>query len=120
MSGQRLALVVRSAPWAERSGREALDLALAAVTMDVQLELFFIGDGALQLLAGKQSEAAGLPPGLKAWASLSMLGEARFFMAADSHARLTAKGLELLVPVQALEAPAMAARQEQSPHVLVV
>ena len=65
-----LGLIVRSAPWEERSGREALDLALAAAVMDQPLRLFFLGDGLLQLVDGRDGSSAGLPLGQKAWASL--------------------------------------------------
>ncbi|MEJ2534876.1 MAG: DsrE family protein, partial [Gammaproteobacteria bacterium] len=73
----RLGLLVRSEPWRSRSGREALDLALAAATLDFRLELFFIGAGAEQLVRGANGAHAGLPPGLKAWASVPALGEVR-------------------------------------------
>ncbi len=115
----RLALIVCSAPWQERSGREALDLAMSAVAMDVSLRLFFIGDGLLQLVADRQSGAAGLPPGQKAWASLTALGEVDFFAHANEIDDLLLAGIELLVPLEALQVGAMPAYQADH-QVLVV
>lgn len=110
-----LALVVRSAPWAERSGRDALDLAMSALTMEVPLQLFFIGDGLLQLVSGRHPEDAGLPPGHKAWASLESLGEVIFYAHADDLDALAAAGLKLVVAVNTLapgEMPSLQAGQQ--------
>ena len=82
-AGTTLGLLVCSAPWAERSGREALDLALAAAVLDRPLSLFFIGDGLWQLLHERDPTAAMLPPGQKAWASLLDLTTAAFYRRAD-------------------------------------
>ena len=69
LQGQlRLGLIVRSAPWYGRSGRDQLDLALAAASMGVELLLFFTGPGVLQLLAGQHRAGcrpAGGPEGLE-------------------------------------------------------
>lgn len=93
----RLALVVRSAPWAERSGREALDLALSALTMDIPVKVFFIGDGLLQLVADRDPSGAGLPPGQKAWAGLEAMGDIDFFADAGALETLSEAGLALVL-----------------------
>ena len=76
----RLGLIVRSAPWCGRSGRDQLDLALAAASLELDLLLFFTGAGLLQLRAGLQGQAAGLPAGLKAWKSLPELTSCRYLV----------------------------------------
>jgi len=76
---QMLGLVIRSGPWMGRSGRDQLDIALAAATLGIALRLFFIGDGLLQLTNDKQPEAAGLPGGLRGWMSLAELTPAECF-----------------------------------------
>lgn len=80
---------------------------------------FFIGDGLLQLVADRQSGAAGLPPGQKAWASLTALGEVDFFAHANEIDDLLLAGIELLVPLEALQVGAMPAYQADH-QVLVV
>jgi len=115
----RLALIVCSAPWQERSGREALDLAMSALAMDVSVRLFFIGDGLLQLVAVRQPGAAGLPPGQKAWASLAALGEVAYYAHTEAVDGLLRAGLELVVPLEMLDVGAMPSYQADH-RVLVV
>lgn len=114
-----LALVIRSAPWSERSGREALDLAMSALTMDVPVRLFFIGDGLLQLVSERHPEDAGLPPGHKAWASLETLGEVVFYAHSDEVDALVSAGLSLVVAVCSLDTGDMPSLQADQ-TVLVV
>lgn len=115
----RLSLIVRSAPWLERSGREALDLALSALTMDVPVKLFFVGKGLLQLVAERSSGEAGLAPGQKAWSSLDALGDVTFYAHGTEVDRLSQAGLALTVSVVRLEVGDMPDKQAGS-HVLVV
>jgi len=116
----RLALVIRSAPWRERSGREALDLATAAVTMDLDLDLFFIGAGVEQLLANRQPGPAAYPAGLKAWAALADFGPVSYYAERAAAERLEQAGGEFLVPVTCIEAGEMPALQQTQRHVLVL
>jgi len=117
---ERLGLVVRRAPWQGRSGRDALDLALAAATLDLSLELFFIGDGVLQLVAGGEPGGAALPPGMKAWASLGHLAPTRFWAARDRLDALASLGVSWVLEPRPLAADAMPARQAVCDRLLVV
>lgn len=76
MSGadtERLALIVRSDPLADRSARAQLDVALAAAALEVPIELFFIGAGARHLLPAAATGAAGVPSANRAWPALAGL-----------------------------------------------
>lgn len=113
MALERLGLIVRSAPWLERGGRDALDLALATVTLDIALDLFFIGAGVHHLLDDRAPGPAGLPPGYRAWASLADLAPTRYFVAASDRAPLEGAGVSWLLdacPVEAAEMPSLQAR----------
>lgn len=120
MALERLALIVRSAPWARRGGRDALDIALAAATLDIGLQLFFIGDGVLQLLADKQPGPAGLPPGLKAWAGLPELAPVRFHVDPKRTRALNAAGARWLLNAEPTPLADMATLQASAQRVLVV
>ncbi len=67
---RKIGLVVRSGPYQGRSSRDQVDVALAAATLDLELELFFTGEGVLQLLADRDAQAGKLPGGLRGWKSL--------------------------------------------------
>jgi len=117
---QRLGLVVRSGPWRGRSNRDQLDVALAAAAMGMELDLFFVGEGALQLLTGRDGAAAGLPPGHRAWASLAELTPTRVFMETSRYEALHSAGLHTLVRTEPLGQADMRARQDRCDRVLVL
>ncbi len=74
-----IGLLLRSPPYGSREPRAELDLALAALTLDYAVEVYFTGDSLLQLARDKSPGAAGLPAGYRAWAALPELGEIRLF-----------------------------------------
>lgn len=119
MALERLALIVRSAPWQGRSGRDALDLALAAATLDIALDLCFVGDGLLQLVAGEAPSDAGLPPGLQAWASLPDLGTVSYHAEAGRFDALAAAGVVWRIEPDRVTAADMAALQAGAQRILV-
>lgn len=53
---KRIAFVFTSAPHGSSSGREGLDALLATSALSVDVGVFFIGDGVLQLLAGQKPD----------------------------------------------------------------
>lgn len=59
MSGARLLLVSRHAPYGNSLARSALDTALAAGAFDMAPALLFMGEGVLQLLPGQDPSATG-------------------------------------------------------------
>lgn len=117
---RRLGLIVRSAPWQGRSGRDALDIALASATLDLELELFFVGEGVQQLLADRTPERAGLPAGWRAWASLGELAPTRFHVEAATAAALEDVGARWLVAPELVDAEVQAERQAACDRLLVV
>jgi sulfur relay (sulfurtransferase) DsrF/TusC family protein len=96
------ALLIRSHPYQRRSARAELDVALAALVMDYRVEVYFLGSSVLQLLVERNSEAAGLPPAYRAWASLPELGECSLFAQQHWLDKLSHSGSELLLPVQVM------------------
>ncbi|NND45598.1 MAG: hypothetical protein HKN58_09760 [Xanthomonadales bacterium] len=121
MTGEtvRIGLVVRSAPYCGRSGRDQLDLALAAASMGYEVELFFTGPGALQLLPGQQPESAGLPPGIRGWPSLVELGPVHAWVLEDQHQELCALAREFTLELQPATGEMLAERIARCDHVVV-
>lgn len=96
----KVGLIVRSAPFRGRSGRDQLDLALAAASLGFELELFFIGDGVLQLLGGRNCEAAGLPGGIRGWQSLPELAPVTAWVSRTEYTALAGPGAEWVLDVR--------------------
>lgn len=117
---KRLGLVVRSAPFKGRSARDQLDLALAAAVLDCSLELFFMGQGGLQLLASHDPGAAGLPRGSRGWKSLPGLTHVRAFVSSDLASELAGTGQELLLETTVVTHAEMADRLAACDQVLVL
>jgi sulfur relay (sulfurtransferase) DsrF/TusC family protein len=105
-----MGLIVRQAPYAQRSARAQLDVALAAAVLELPLEIYFLGEGVWQLVTKRETATAALPRGLKGWAALSEMTSVRFYTDPKCHARLREAGIETLVPLEALEVRAMAER----------
>ena len=91
----RIGLLVRSAPGASRESRADLDVALAALSLDRQIDVYFIGAAVLQLARSIDSTAAQLPSGHKAWAALHDLGDVRLFAETSWLARCSAEANDL-------------------------
>jgi sulfur relay (sulfurtransferase) DsrF/TusC family protein len=119
-SKARLGLLVRSEPWHSRSGREALDLALAVVSLDLRLELVFMGGGAEQLVAGGKPAVAALAPGLKAWASVPELGPTRCWIQRQAWERLQRRGVDWILKPEPLDAAGLGRRLRRCDRLLVV
>lgn len=116
----RLALLVRSRPHTSRETRAQPDLALAAAALDYRLEVYFLGGAVLQLARERDSAAAMLPPGYRAWAAVGELSEARFFGEAAYVQRLEEQGIGLLVPVDGLPPAVMSRRWRDCDHVVAL
>lgn len=107
---QALGFIVRQAPYAQRSPRAQLDFALAAASLEIPLEIYFLGPAVWQLAARRDPQAAGLPGGLKGWAAVAELTPARFFAQAEAFDELAQARTGWLVEVEALEIASMARR----------
>lgn len=70
-----IGIVVRSDPYTRRAGRESLDPALAAASLDIPLKVFFIGDGILHLLPRQQPGALPASSYTRAWMALLDLSQ---------------------------------------------
>lgn len=114
----RIGMVVRSAPFSGRSGRDQLDLAMSAMTLGFEVELIFLGAGILQLLTESDPEAAGLPPGIHGWASLPELGTLNAWAPEEQRESLSAMPLALAIGFAS--ASELAGKLDHCDHVLVV
>ena len=99
---RRIALLVQTGPARSRESRAEVDLALALLAMDAELDVYFMGDAILQLAKDKDPSVAALPPGYKAWAALPELGEVKVFAESAWLARCERSGIELCLPVEGL------------------
>ncbi len=103
-----LGLLIRSTPYAQRSPRTQLDVALLAATLDFELRLFFNGASVMQLVPRRSAAAAQLPPAYRAWGSLPDLLEAADLKAYAEPAWLERLQLRQLHPCLPLRASTFA------------
>ena len=115
---RKIGLVIRSAPFTGRSGRDQLDLVMAAMLNDLDVELFFSGQGLLHLLGKKETNAARLGPSWKGWKSLAELGE--LVVWADESGASILQGHDTLLDARVLEASRFAAHLKTCDKVLVI
>ena len=118
--GQSVALLVRTPPYRSREPRAELDVALAVLSLDFDLEGYFLGDALLQLARGKDGANAGLPPGYKAWAALFELGTVRLFGESRWLRRCEDLGADWLAQVEGLGAARMKTRWRACDRVVVL
>jgi len=113
-------LVVCSPPFSGRSSRDQLDVALAAASMEIDLELFFSGEGILQLLADRNPRTGGLPGGIKAWKALPDLCEVNAWASAETIRKYVPKTARMLLEVQPVEQAELARRLAACDPVMVI
>ena len=101
-ASRRVALLVQTGPARSRESRAEVDLALAILALDVELELYFLGDAILQLAKENDLSSAALPAGYKAWAALPELGEVKVFAESAWLTRCERRGIELCLAVEGL------------------
>jgi sulfur relay (sulfurtransferase) DsrF/TusC family protein len=116
----RLALLVRDRPYSRRAARTDLDTALAAAAMDIEIELYFLGAAVLQLADRRDPAPALLPPGYRGWSALPELAEVQAFAEQEWLQRCERDGINLLLPLQGLDAAAMAERWRACRHALLL
>ena len=107
---QPLALIVRQAPYSQRSARTQLDVALAAATLELPLEVFFLGVSVWQIATERETAAAGFAGGLKGWGAVSQMTSVAFFAEASQLQVLLQQGVETVVAVEGLDGPELAMR----------
>jgi sulfur relay (sulfurtransferase) DsrF/TusC family protein len=113
-----LALIVRRPPWHQRAARADLDLALAAMAMDIPLEVYFLGAALLQLARERDSRDALLPPGYRAWASLGDHAEVAVFAEQQWLDRCASRQIPLILRPRPLSRVAMTERWRCCRHVV--
>lgn len=116
----RLALLVDTGPYLSRESRAEADLALAALSLDFEVEVYFSGDAILQLARDKAGTGALLPAGYKAWSALPELGQVRVFAESGWLSRCERLGIELFLPVEGLGFVSMKQRWRNCDHVVVL
>jgi sulfur relay (sulfurtransferase) DsrF/TusC family protein len=116
----RLVLLLRGRPYRQRAARADLDLALTAAALDFDLDLYFLGAALLQLAAGRDGAAALLPAGYRAWGALPDLTGLRAYAEREWLERCARHSIELLLPVQGLDADEMTDRWRQCRHALLL
>ncbi|MEE4218342.1 MAG: DsrE family protein [Xanthomonadales bacterium] len=116
----RLALLVRTGVYGSRESRAEADMALAALSLDFDVEVFFTGDAILQLAADKAAAGASLPAGYRAWSALPDLGSVQVFAESGWLERCHGLGIELVLPVEGLGFADMKQRWRGCDHVVVL
>jgi sulfur relay (sulfurtransferase) DsrF/TusC family protein len=104
-----IGIIVRSDPYYRRAGRERLDPALAAASLEIPLKVFFIGDGVLHLLPGQEPGDLPAAAFTRGWGAVAGLSE-RVELFVDSAALdcVASNSLDLPHGVQALDCRALA------------
>jgi sulfur relay (sulfurtransferase) DsrF/TusC family protein len=116
----RLALIVRGHPWSQRAARADLDLALAAAAMNYTLDVYFLGTALMQLAEVRDGKSAMLPAGYRAWAALPDVAEVTVFAEPEWLRRCDRAAIQLILPVQPLNAEAMQSGWRRCDHILVI
>ena len=101
-------IISRQAPWSGLSAREALDIALAGGAFDLPLGMLFLDDGVFQLSGAQQPaqlQQKNLAANLQA---LPMFGVEELFACGHSLAERGLDSSALELPVQVLDAAALA------------
>ena len=117
---KRLALLLRSGPYLSREARAEVDLALAALSLDFEVEVYFFGDAVMQLASEKSASASLLPAGYKAWSAMPDLGEVSFYAESGLLRRCANLGIELILPVEGLGSGRMKSGWRDCNQVLVL
>lgn len=113
-------LLVTSGPYRSRESRAEIDLALAALTLDYRLEIYFSGDAVLQLAEPRDSAEAQLPAGYRAWSALPDLGDVQLFAESGWLSRCERRGIRLCLPVEGLGHTRMKRHWRECDRVLVL
>jgi sulfur relay (sulfurtransferase) DsrF/TusC family protein len=115
-----LALFIQSAPYKNRVARADVDLALAAAALDLDIRVYFPGHSAMQLVAQRNASEAQLPAGYRAWAALPDLAGSRVFVEQEWLDFCLGRGLELVMPVESLDAQGFRDSWRSCDHVMVL
>lgn len=114
----KVGLLIRSAPVDGPFSRQQLDIALSAASLGYELELFFVGSGAMQIAGAASSHDE--PGGHKGWKALPGLSRVSAWMSETSLEKLKKAGLEPMLDVKVAEPAQMAERLSRCRQAMVV
>lgn len=118
--GPSLALIIQSGPYQSRVARDGIDFALAAAAMEMELRVYFPGQAVMQLARDRSCGHALLPGGYRAWSALPELSPARIFAERSWLDFFQSKGVEWVMPVEALSGPALKQSWRACDHAVVL
>jgi tRNA 2-thiouridine synthesizing protein C len=115
---KKLLVVIRHTPYGSSLGRASLDVALAMAAFDQAVDVLFMGDGVLQLLAGQDGKAIGVKNIEKLLGSLPLYDIESVYVDAAGAKRYGLDSARTPVPVTLLDAPAINALMADADHLL--
>lgn len=119
-ASRTLGFIVRSGPYSGRSGRDQLDMVLAASLSGWSIELFFVADGLWHLVPDKHHAVAGLPGTWRGWKSLEELAPMRCWVEAGSISVRAVAPVDSLLEFKAITSEVMAARLGECERVMAL
>jgi tRNA 2-thiouridine synthesizing protein C len=115
---KKLLVVIRHTPYGSSLGRASLDVALAMAAFDQAVDVLFMGDGVLQLLAGQDGKAIGVKNIEKLLGSLPLYDIESVYVDAAGAERYGLDSTRPPGPVTLLGAPAIKALMADADHLL--
>lgn len=99
-------------------GQEALECAFAFASLEIEVALFFQGDGIWQLLSGQQTEVNGFKNHSKSYASLSFYDITTIYACEESLKQRNVNDTNLVIPVTVLSFNAFSEKLNQYQQIL--
>ena len=104
---KKLLFIARSPPYGADRARALLDMALAASVFEQDIELLFLGDGVYQLLRGQDGGRIGGKTLGNIMQALELYGIDKPLLEAAALAQRSLRAEDLVIPAEALDAPAI-------------
>lgn len=118
MSDNSILILMRSAPYGSSSARDALDAALTCSVFEVPVTLLFMDDAVYQLLKGQAPAEIGQKNLNAIQQSLPLYDIDRLCVSASAMARRGLSEEQLSLPVESVDATAIARLMAEHTHVL--
>ena len=100
------------------AGQEALEAAFAFSSLEIEVALFFQGDGVWQLLSGQCTEINGFKTHSKSYASLSFYDITAIYACEESLKQRNVTEANLIIPVTSLSFDAFSEKLNQYQQIL--
>jgi tRNA 2-thiouridine synthesizing protein C len=104
MIKKRFLIVCRRPPYGTSFAREALDVAMASAAFDQSVAMLFLGDGVLQLIAGQHSAGIDQKAHDKQLSALPLYDVETIYVDAEALQARQLSAVDLILPVQLLDA----------------